>query len=99
MPPGFAQCASQPWSSRRGATLGRQTLVEGDSFSRWEICLRTKTWTGITTLSTAPGFTGLASKLPMPRTFTIAIGSDHAGFTYKEAIKAILLAEGHTVRD
>ena len=35
----------------------------------------------------------------MPRTFTIAIGSDHAGFAYKEAIKAMLLAEGHTVRD
>ncbi len=31
--------------------------------------------------------------------FTIAIGSDHAGFTYKEKIKALLLAEGHTVRD
>jgi len=31
--------------------------------------------------------------------FTIAIGSDHAGFKYKEAIKAWLLAEGHTVRD
>jgi ribose 5-phosphate isomerase B len=31
--------------------------------------------------------------------FTIAIGSDHAGFKYKEAIKAMLLAEGHTVRD
>ena len=31
--------------------------------------------------------------------FTIAIGSDHAGFAYKEAIKAMLLAEGHTVRD
>jgi ribose 5-phosphate isomerase B len=31
--------------------------------------------------------------------FTIAIGSDHAGYTYKEAIKAWLLAEGHTVRD
>ena len=31
--------------------------------------------------------------------FTIAIGSDHAGFAYKEAIKALLLAEGHTVRD
>ncbi len=30
---------------------------------------------------------------------TIAIGSDHAGFAYKEAIKATLLAEGHTVRD
>ncbi|MGZ4961919.1 MAG: RpiB/LacA/LacB family sugar-phosphate isomerase, partial [Limisphaerales bacterium] len=29
----------------------------------------------------------------------IAIGSDHAGFAYKEAIKAMLLAEGHTVRD
>jgi ribose 5-phosphate isomerase B len=31
--------------------------------------------------------------------FTIAIGSDHAGFKYKEAIKAMLLAQGHTVRD
>lgn len=35
----------------------------------------------------------------MSRTFTIAIGSDHAGFAYKEAIKAMLLQEGHTVRD
>jgi ribose 5-phosphate isomerase B len=35
----------------------------------------------------------------MPKTFSIAIGSDHAGFTYKEAIKAMLLADGHTVRD
>jgi ribose 5-phosphate isomerase B len=33
------------------------------------------------------------------QTFTIAIGSDHAGFAYKEKIKAKLLAEGHTVRD
>ena len=32
-------------------------------------------------------------------TFTLAIGSDHAGFAYKEKIKAMLLAEGHTVRD
>jgi len=31
--------------------------------------------------------------------FSIAIGSDHAGFRYKEAIKAMLLEEGHTVRD
>jgi len=31
--------------------------------------------------------------------FTIAIGSDHAGFRYKEALVAALLAEGHTVRD
>ena len=31
--------------------------------------------------------------------FTIAIGSDHAGFAYKGAIIAMLLAEGHTVRD
>ncbi len=31
--------------------------------------------------------------------FTIAIGSDHAGFRYKEAIKAMLLAGGHTVTD
>ena len=30
---------------------------------------------------------------------TIAIGSDHAGFHYKAAIKAQLLADGHTVRD
>ena len=35
----------------------------------------------------------------MTPTFSIAIGSDHAGFRYKEAIKAMLLAEGHTVRD
>ena len=35
----------------------------------------------------------------MSRPFTIAIGSDHAGFAYKEAIKAMLLADGHTVRD
>jgi ribose 5-phosphate isomerase B len=33
------------------------------------------------------------------KTFTIAIGSDHAGFKYKEAIKAMLLTKGHTVRD
>jgi ribose 5-phosphate isomerase B len=33
------------------------------------------------------------------KNFTIAIGSDHAGFKYKEAIKAALLAQGHTVRD
>lgn len=31
--------------------------------------------------------------------FSIAIGSDHAGFAYKEAIKTMLLQEGHTVRD
>ena len=31
--------------------------------------------------------------------FTIAIGSDHAGFRYKEATKAFLLGQGHTVRD
>lgn len=29
----------------------------------------------------------------------IAIGSDHAGFRYKEAIKAHLAAKGHEVRD
>ena len=33
------------------------------------------------------------------KTFKIAIGSDHAGFRYKEAIKAMLLAEGHAVGD
>ena len=33
------------------------------------------------------------------KNFTIAIGSDHAGFGYKEKIKAMLLTEGHTVRD
>jgi ribose 5-phosphate isomerase B len=31
--------------------------------------------------------------------FAIAIGSDHAGFHYKEAIKTDLLAAGHLVRD
>ena len=35
----------------------------------------------------------------MSQQFTIAIGSDHAGFAYKEAIKAMLLSAGHTVRD
>ena len=29
----------------------------------------------------------------------IAIGSDHAGFEYKEAIKRYLIDEGHEVRD
>ena len=31
--------------------------------------------------------------------FSIAIGSDHAGYAYKEKVKAMLLAEGHMVRD
>jgi ribose 5-phosphate isomerase B len=31
--------------------------------------------------------------------FTIAIASDHAGFAYKQKIKAGLLAAGHVVRD
>lgn len=30
---------------------------------------------------------------------TISIGSDHAGFAYKEVIKAMLMAEGHEVVD
>jgi ribose 5-phosphate isomerase B len=30
---------------------------------------------------------------------SIAIGSDHAGYSYKEAIKARLAAAGHVVRD
>jgi ribose 5-phosphate isomerase B len=33
------------------------------------------------------------------RRFRIALGSDHAGFTYKEAIEGMLLAAGHTVHD
>jgi ribose 5-phosphate isomerase B len=33
------------------------------------------------------------------KSFSLAIGSDHAGFKYKEAVKAWLLAQGHTVRD
>ncbi len=33
------------------------------------------------------------------KTFSIAIGSDHAGFQYKEILKSALLADGHTVRD
>jgi ribose 5-phosphate isomerase B len=33
------------------------------------------------------------------KTFTLAIGSDHAGYKYKEAIKAMLVAEGHRVKD
>ena len=35
----------------------------------------------------------------MPKTYTIAIGSDHAGFKYKEILKAVLLSDGHSVRD
>ena len=31
--------------------------------------------------------------------FKIALASDHPGFAYKEQIKAMLLAAGHTVRD
>lgn len=31
--------------------------------------------------------------------FTIAIGSDHAGFALKERLKTLLLDEGHVVRD
>jgi len=31
--------------------------------------------------------------------FRIALGSDHAGFAYKEAIEAMLRAEGHTLHD
>ncbi len=29
----------------------------------------------------------------------LAIGSDHAGFAYKEAVKTMLIADGHTVQD
>jgi len=29
----------------------------------------------------------------------LAIGSDHAGFAYKRAIKAMLVSQGHTVQD
>lgn len=29
----------------------------------------------------------------------ISIGSDHAGFAHKEAIKSMLIADGHDVRD
>jgi ribose 5-phosphate isomerase B len=35
----------------------------------------------------------------MNTTCKIAIGSDHAGFKYKEAIKTMLLENGHAVRD
>ena len=35
----------------------------------------------------------------MSRLFSIAIGSDHAGFAYKEAIRRMLSADGHTVHD
>lgn len=34
----------------------------------------------------------------MPK-LSVAIGSDHAGFRYKEEIKKMLLAQGYTVRD
>ncbi|GAB5558511.1 MAG: ribose 5-phosphate isomerase B [Synoicihabitans sp.] len=35
----------------------------------------------------------------MSQKFTIAIGSDHAGFAYKGKIIEMLLEEGHTVKD
>ena len=35
----------------------------------------------------------------MTRPFRIALGSDHAGFAYKEVIEAMLKADGHTVHD
>ena len=35
----------------------------------------------------------------MSQKFSIAIGSDHAGFVYKGKIIEMLLAEGHTVKD
>lgn len=35
----------------------------------------------------------------MSQKFSIAIGSDHAGFAYKGKIITLLLAEGHTVKD
>jgi ribose 5-phosphate isomerase B len=35
----------------------------------------------------------------MSQTFSIVIGSDHAGFNYKGKIIAMLLSEGHTVKD
>ena len=35
----------------------------------------------------------------MLRPLKIAIGSDHAGFEYKEKIRALLTAAGHEVRD
>lgn len=49
----------------------------------------------------SPASSGLAPAevAPAPVRFTVGIGSDHAGFKYKEAIKGALLADGHTVRD
>lgn len=41
----------------------------------------------------------VSAQTVMPQKFTIAIGSDHAGFAYKTKIIALLLAEGHTVKD
>ena len=35
----------------------------------------------------------------MSKKFSIAIGSDHAGFAYKAKIVEMLLTEGHTVKD
>src|SRR4051794_13621014 len=35
----------------------------------------------------------------MLRAFSIAIGSDHAGFAYKEALRRSLAEAGHTVQD
>jgi ribose 5-phosphate isomerase B len=59
-----------------------------------EICLRPERWR---MLIDSANYQRFYSR-PM-KTYSVAIGSDHAGFAYKEAIKAMLLAEGHTVRD
>jgi ribose 5-phosphate isomerase B len=53
----------------------------------------------VTEITTAATFAGSPCHHPAMKKFTIAIGSDHAGFAYKEKIKAMLLADGYTVRD
>ena len=41
----------------------------------------------------------VATQVSMIRPMKISLGSDHAGFLYKEKAKALLLSLGHEVKD
>jgi ribose 5-phosphate isomerase B len=61
--------------------------------------LLTSTKTELSTAETDRGPPAPSLFSPRMIIFTIAIGSDHAGFHYKEAIKSALIAAGHSVHD